>query len=227
MKENETTPEEQTPQTEDRINQLDGQINDLGGKLDRVVESTNAVVEAIREDFDAKMTLILNALQRPDQAKNHPVAPNTKGFDANVHEIAQPPGAARFDEEGGLVIPRLMDTESPEFKTKAETTAFMNEMVTIRLHPSNERRYTDPRFTVTVNGKTAYLRQGTTATVPRYIVERLALARPVHYECEEFVNEQGSQDYRYPAQRGLRYPFRVEQDSDKGHEWLRKLERSA
>lgn len=192
---------------------VDEKVADLAGKLDRVVDSTNDALASVTEKLDRLMAAI-----------NNPVI-ITKGVDAAAQDDAKL-GAAGFSDDGVLERARLMDVASPEFREKAEMLEFMNELVEIEINEVSDRDAA-ATFMVSVNGKGKVFHRGWRGSVPRYYVEVLARARPVHYANQEFVDGDGTRKVRYPARRGLLYPFSVIRDSDRGKQWLRERLRAA
>lgn len=118
--------------------------------------------------------------------------------------------------ESQLVEPVAPVITTPE---QEKRLAFMRERVRIRISETSEEQ-ADPRFILAVNGRAMVLARGGEYNVPRYYVENLARAKPIGYRNEEFFLPDGSRSVRWPARRGLRYPFEVLEDTKQGREWL-------
>lgn len=189
--------------------QTDRKVDELAGKLDRVVDSTNAAIDRIGEQLSRLADAIHNPVTR------------THALEAAEQDMG-PSDALEFSNDGTLEKPRLMDVQAPEFKEKAANLAFANEMVEVEIAEVSDRDAAKI-FDVAVNGKSMVFERGRRYRVPRYIVEGLARARPVHYENQEYVDYEGVRKVRNPSRRGLRYPFSVVQDSDRGKAWLKNL----
>jgi hypothetical protein len=199
-----------TEESQGRTNAKRLSANDVAERLDRVVDSTNDALSAISAQLSALT-----------QAMNRPAASPRNEFDAAA-QFGTQESVAEFGDDGVLARPRLEDVNSPEFKAKADQMAFMNEMVTIHVHETSERD-ADQSFMVSVNGRSVVLQRGNQYTVPRFILEVLSRARPVHYTNQEYIGDDGVRRVRYPSRAGLRYPFSVVTDSDRGKAYTKRL----
>lgn len=121
--------------------------------------------------------------------------------------------------EQQIVEPVAGQIVSPE---QAARLAFMRERVLIRIAETSEEQ-ADPRFIVAVNGRAMVMERGGQYNVPRYYLENLARAKPIGYRNEEFFLPNGERSVRWPAKRGLRYPFDVLEDTPKGRAWLTQV----
>ena len=115
------------------------------------------------------------------------------------------------------------DANDPAFQEKMAMLEFMSEPVTICLaSPAEEQA--DPRCEVAVNGESAvFIRnEEIEYTVPRYIVEGLARAKPHTFGNEEYIDpKDGVMKVRHPVRMGVRYPFQVRRDDNpRGPAWL-------
>lgn len=127
------------------------------------------------------------------------------------------------ETEAILVKPDQEPIEDPVAKEKLADLAFMEEKLSIHIHDTAERD-ADPRFEISVNGIPFFFERGKQYdNVPRYIVEGLARAKPVHYANEEY-DENGEKGTRWPSRTGLRYGFSVIRDPHpRGGDWLRSV----
>lgn len=187
---------------------------DLTEKLDSVVESTNDAIDGLKEtvsELDGKMDAILNAI-------NNPVVPR-KHTEADEQDL----GATAEIDEGIIENGRFGDTGHPEFQEKAAGLAFMNEPVTVAIHDSSGQ-HDDKVFDVSVNGRAVTFVRGQEYVVQRKFVEGLARAKPVHYDNQEYVDNDGVRKVRHPSRKGLRYPFAVVKDDNPlGRQWLKTI----
>ena len=198
---------------------LSAKVEQLEQKLDQSVDATARAITEMTSQFSR----VLDAI-------NNPVAPKYgREFDAASAPVGQI-GDVEFDEETNRLEPsRLLDVASPEFRNKAENLAFATEKLSIHIHDTSEKN-AQRVFEVSVNGhhnKWIFERGKTYHNVPRNVVERLALARPIDYECEQYTDKNNVMGYRYPSKRGLRFPFSVVADSDRGKAWLANLLQAA
>jgi len=107
-------------------------------------------------------------------------------------------------------------------KEKLEMLQFMAEPVKVHIHDVSETN-ADPNFSIGVNGRNYYFFRGEEKTVPRFVVEGLARAKPVGYRNEPFKMQDGSDSVRWPKRAGLRYSFATIGDSPKGNAWLKSV----
>lgn len=122
-----------------------------------------------------------------------------------------------------LVKPNQESIESPICQEKLANLQFMEDKIVIHIHDTAEKD-ADPRFEVSVNGQGWVFERGKQYTVPRYIVEGLARAKPVHFRNHEYTDEDGVRNVKWPSSTGLRYGFSVIQDPHpRGSDWLRSV----
>lgn len=121
-----------------------------------------------------------------------------------------------FDSNGKRIRPKKWYDEM----------AFMNEMVTVRIHPSTDRN-AHPLPDVYVNGRVQRFPRGEELNVRRCFVEVLARARLTTYDNQLIKDANGNDKYVYPAHTAEVYPFTVIGDSAKGDAWLKNVMRSA
>lgn len=154
-----------------------------------------------------------------------PVIP--KGFETEEHDVGQDGVVEdRYNRNGEpeVIIPQAEPIENPAMKEKLEYEIFMQDMVTILIHPSPERGPVDNVFDVAVNGKSHLFERGKEYTVPRYVVETLARAKTTQYENQEYVGSDGVKGVRWPSRTGVRYPFSVRHDPHpRGFDWLQHV----
>lgn len=126
------------------------------------------------------------------------------------------------DGPEGIVKAQFQSIHDPLFKLKADETMFMEEMVKVHISEVGDE-HADPCLVVWVNGKGLQFWRGMDYIIPRKYVNVMAEAKPVHYKNEEYTAADGTRGVRWPGKRGLRYPFEVVDDSQRGRLWLKKL----
>ena len=186
--------------------------NAVDAKVDALAVSVQANNEALAS-LAVQMTTFMDAINRPVAIRRDTDAAALHGTQSDV---------AEFNDSGVLEKPFTTEVENPAFKKHADDLAFMAEPVMIMIHETSERD-AENIFMVSVNGDQHRLERGKQYTLPRAHVAVLAAARPVHYENQEYVDTDGTRKVRWPSRRGLRYPFSVVQDSDRGRAWLRTV----
>lgn len=185
----------------------------LKGNLDKVVDSTNEAMDELREAMGEQAETnkaILSMLQ----AKNNPVI-LTDRVEADEEDLGD---VADIGES--QILTGNFDIGSPQFQNKEAIERFMREKVTIHIHESNNDLEVDI-FSVSVNNKSVLFRFGETKTVPRYIVEVLARAKPITYGNKQVRGSDGVNRIVNKGARGLRYPFSIEKDTPVGRAWCK------
>ena len=187
-------------------------------QLDTVVENTNNAIGGLQEqieDIGKTNSAILEFMQ--DQKEQQKVAPV---IIQSTHEAAEQDLGAVGDMDDSPIVTGMFDINSPQFKDKERIERFMHEKVKIHIHESSNDLEVEAFF-VSVNNKSVTFRFGETKVVPRYIVEQLARAKPVHYSNVQKTGKDGIEYISNQGTRGLRYPFSVIQDNNPiGQSWL-------
>ena len=209
--------ERKRPETEKRIDDLNDKIMGVNDKIEGIVSEVNTQMSSfltqIQEMLEAKQApaVIRQTLEpmEADQGPDH-VAQFTQ--DINPTEPPQ------------IVIPQSGDIHDPIIKRKLDMLAFMKEKIRIYiLEDSSENPMI--RFPVSVNGEKFVFERNKEYNVPRYVVEGLLRARPIHYTNEEYTDTDGIQKVRWPSRRGLRFPFSMIHPTPKDNEWMTKVSR--
>jgi len=183
-------------------------------------------IESRQDDFADVLSSVGEVLANVQDtvntmAKNHIVAPR-KHDDALDHQIGQDesPQFSQSDDEVLVERPSIADVESPGFDEKARNLQFMNEKVTVMIMESADKN-AEPIFEVAVNNHREIFVRGQEKTVPRFIVEGLARAKPVTYANKEKTGADGVRYVENKSTTGLRYAFSVVHDpSPLGKSWL-------
>ena len=124
------------------------------------------------------------------------------------------------DDEPSLIIPAKGDLDDPMVKQQFDYEQFMAMPVKVMIQTTNEEDAQDV-FDISVNGRTVMFHRGETKTVPRYIVEGLARAKPSTFKNVEYTDEDQIRKVKWPSTSGLRHPFSVIQDQHpRGPDWL-------
>lgn len=121
--------------------------------------------------------------------------------------------------------PIAVDTDSFEFKDYAANMAFMEEIVAVRLHPTNEQN-AEPIVEVFCNGVPQRFVRGHWIPVKRKFVEVLARAKPFSVRTPEYVDNNGDRTTRMDINVAVRYPFET-RDTQMGEAWLNRIRNEA
>ena len=109
------------------------------------------------------------------------------------------------------------------FGSKAETLAFMEEMVEIRIHESNDPNAENP-VVLGVNGRQVAIWRGEDTIVRRKYVEQLLRAKPESLLTQIKRDGDGNPRNLIHKSRALKYPFSIVRDDNrKGPAWERKI----
>lgn len=103
-----------------------------------------------------------------------------------------------------------------------EEMAFMNEIVTVRVHPSTDKN-ANPLPDVYVNGRVQRFPRGEEIKCRRMFVERLARAKGTTFDNLKIKGPDGEDKFVYPTHTAEAYPFVVIDDTPKGQEWLKRI----
>ena len=146
-----------------------------------------------------------------------------KHHDVMNHQIGQDSVVEGEEDSAGLIVATEESVETPEGKEKLANLAFMSELVTIRIHESNEKK-AQQLIPVGVNGREIVFKRGEPKTVKRCYVETLARSKQKSFSNEEYVDTDGVTKVRWPGSVGLRFPFEVIEDKNPmGREWLNSV----
>lgn len=126
------------------------------------------------------------------------------------------------DGHAHIEQPAYVDVDSRVFQEHAAEMKFMEEMVTIDVHPTSTRGEKPIPFPVYCNGLMCVLTPGRQVTLPRKFVGVLVAARPVHYDNVEYERD-GVKGVEHPSWRSPRFPFSIVHDTPKGMEWFRRV----
>jgi hypothetical protein len=105
-----------------------------------------------------------------------------------------------------------------------ELAAFMEEPVTIYVHPSNDANAPKIEY-VGVEGRRQFIMRGETQVIRRKYVERLARARKTTFS-QDLDRKDETLNVVYP-QSANAIEFSVRKDTDRGHTWLDLIMREA
>ena len=107
-------------------------------------------------------------------------------------------------------------------KKYLDEMAFMNEEVTVRVHPSTDKN-ANPFPEVFVNGRVQRFVRGAEQKVRRCFVEVLARAKGTTFDNVKMKDTEGEDKYVYPTHTAEVYPFVVIGDTPKGDAWLKQV----
>jgi len=109
-----------------------------------------------------------------------------------------------------------------DYKKLFAEEKFMNELVTIILHPGLDA--SEIGVPVGVNGKRVYITPGRPCKVPRTHIAQLVKARPdtINHRSDDYNAPEQQMNIMY-KQSTSKYNFDVIEDTPKGAAWLREL----
>ena len=157
--------------------------------------------------------------------KVRPVKSPKRFVDTDDHEVASP-GPREMSSTGpareALSSSVIEVVDRPVDKDKLANLAFMEEPVTILIHQSDSP--TAVQYPEVWNGgRKEIFQRGVRKTTKRKFVEVLARMKMTKYHQEEVTDKDGVKGIRYNPYSALVYPFAVEDDTEKGKDWLRRI----
>jgi hypothetical protein len=225
-------PDTDAPAKDDQLKEaFEASQTELNEALLDVAEARQDAAE-VSEKYEAQMdelATLRETVSRLSDAINNPVVIN-KALESGAMDQGEA-GDLSFqrqqedpDADQVIQVAGVSAIESPEGKAKMDLLKFMREPCRVRIETTSEKQ-ADPRFMVSVNGRSKVFERGKEYVVPRYYIEGLARAKPVTYGNEEFEHSDGTKDVRYPASVGLRYNFAVIEDPSgpEGQRWLSRI----
>lgn len=197
-----------------KIRAIESAQQETDGKIDKLIDVMTALTEQVNS---------IAAVPVGTPAKDAP-AITSHHFEAAEQFIGGAGDASIIELAGQQHIEQSMhaDVNNDAFRDKMENLAFNNEMLTVDIHTTTDKDSAKV-FKVIVNGEGFLFERGKQKTVPRYVVEGLARAKPVSYQNEEYLNSQGLQEVRYPSERGVRYPFSIVNASQRDMAWMQSI----
>ena len=198
----------------------------MGAKTVKQLTAENKALKSSLEgqsELTKSLTDAMVEMQKEIKAINNPVI-ITKTHNVMEQQIGQDGPPLEFvGDESRIEMPRPMATDGPEFKTKMDRAAFMNEIVDVHIHDTSEKN-ADGKIGVAVNGEACSMFRGQNYSIKRYFVEALVRAKPISYGNVEYTTNTGERAVKYPQSTGLRYPFDVVRDHNPcGRAWLNAL----
>jgi hypothetical protein len=122
--------------------------------------------------------------------------------------------------------PVAADVGSFEFKDYTANMAFMEEVVAVRVHPTNDPN-AEPLVEVFCNGTPQRFVRGHWVPVKRKFIEVLARAKPFTVRTPEYTDSNGDRTTRMDFNTAVRYPFEVQGDTPEGSAWLNRIRNEA
>jgi hypothetical protein len=114
------------------------------------------------------------------------------------------------------------DVNDPHFKKFTQDSAFMEEQVLVRIHPSTDKAATKI-VEVWNNGTPQRFIRGEFVIARRKYVEVLARAKPFSVTTPEIVDGNGDRTTRIDTSTGLLYPFEMQDRNPIGQAWLQSV----
>lgn len=115
-----------------------------------------------------------------------------------------------------------LDVNDPHFKRFTADSAFMEEQVLVRVHPSSEQN-AEAIVDVYNNGTPQRFPRGHWVIARRKFVEVLARAKPFSITTPEYNDGNGDRATRIDKHAGLRYPFEMRDTNPMGTAWLNSV----
>jgi hypothetical protein len=204
-------------------NKLDNILNLMTGIVEKL-EPGDAPEEVV--DFaESEQGQTLSRDTSSDAINNPAITKNYAESDDNFTgglgdaELAEDKDGNQFMQQ-----PLNADVSSASFKDWLANMKHANEKMSIIVHTTSEKQ-SDKTIEVSVNGHSMIFERGVQYdNIPRYLVEALIRAKPIQYDNHEFKNKEGLQEYKYLAQRGLRYPFNIVNPSTRDGAWFKNLQ---
>lgn len=155
-----------------------------------------------------------------------PVRSPRRFVDTTDHDITPVDEPRKMKSSGPAresLEPRLVEpVDGPVDPEKLANLAFMQEMVTVLIHPSeNPDAVQFPE--VWNDSRKEIFQRNVPKRVRRMFVEVLARMKITKYRQEIVVDKEGTKAYQYIPYSALTYPFVIEEDTPKGRDWLRKI----
>ncbi|MFA6972408.1 MAG: hypothetical protein WC208_13565 [Gallionella sp.] len=154
-----------------------------------------------------------------------------KMVESQEHKVGQD-GVREFQADGELNKPKsktvdghhMIEVAGVEATNKKwlDEMAFMNEIVTVRVHPTTDKN-ANPFPEVFVNGRVQRFVRGAEQKVRRCFVEVLARAKGTTFDNVKSKDPEGEDKYSYPTHTAEVYPFVVINDTPKGEAWLKSV----
>jgi len=107
-------------------------------------------------------------------------------------------------------------------KEELDAHAFFEELVEVEILPT-ENPTAEALIPLHNGGVSQWLVRGVPQKIKRKFVEVLAQAQTENVQTREVLDSQGYKTTKIVRSHGLRYPFRVLADTQKGREWLDNL----
>ena len=189
---------------------------------------TSANKPRTKAEIEEENSLLRAQLEAAQQAASTNAVHNPVIINRTVEPLETQAGdghvAIGKDDSSEIIVPRSNGGDGPQLDDeKLANMAFDNEPVTVMIHKTTDK-LAPKTFPISVNGKTEIFAYGETKTVKRMFVEGLMRAKPTNYRNEEFTNEKGIMDVRWPSNTGLRFNFSIVKDSNPNSEaWMKSI----
>lgn len=132
-------------------------------------------------------------------------------------------GIVTISDDNQLKVDEVKVVSEMNWKEKADILKFMEEPVTVEVATSTDK-WAEPIVEVWNDGRVQRFPRGEAITVKRKYVEVLARAKTDGFGSQEYTDQDGNRNFRYPKNSSSRYPFRViRDDNPRGAEWLRQI----
>lgn len=194
-------------------------------KMEQILETVTNLAETTNNLMDR-----VDALERDPSkdAINNPVVTN-KNIEPLEYAVGQDLSRemkSTGPAEEALSKPDIEVVKGDKPKSWYEEMQFMEDVLVVYMHPSSDP--TAEPLPYVANGgdnNTQFFIRGQEQNVKRKYVEVLLRSRKTRFTNEKFVDTNGDDAYRYPADTTLAYDFTIRHDpaGDKGKAWLENL----
>jgi hypothetical protein len=155
--------------------------------------------------------------------KEHTADLDTGDLDLGVHDKSVDLGMEfSLEQIRDQLNAGAASVDSPDFKGFAETMAFMEERVLVRVATSNEQ-HAEKIVEVYNNGVPQFFVRGEWVIARRKYVEILARAKPFSVTTPEAMDARGNRTNRIETHNGQRYPFEMKDTNPLGAAWLNAI----
>lgn len=197
--------------TKGELIRLQTQIDDLKEEL--AVKDSMIMSQA--QEFESLQPGSTDAQHNPASIRNHQDTREIEVTEEHERVLRSTgPAEVALDTRGLDVIDKMPSQE------KLAELAFMEELVTIKVHDSTDENQV-PCPPVWNDGKVQYFIRGENQTVKRKYVERLARAKLTKFSQRKEHDALGNEIYVTIPHTALIFPFEMVEDANpRGRDWL-------
>jgi len=154
-------------------------------------------------------------------------SPSTAEMDGPKAPDITLPASGPVDTEdfGDFEVVRDLQADKKQW---SDNMRFMNELVTIRIHDTNDPN-AEPRVPVELIGKKSHpvygnhLPRGIELDVRRYVAEIIARAKPINVKTVKTIDHDGNDTSKIVRSIGVMYPFELVNPKPADLDWLKRI----